>query len=76
MFNQPGQYSPIIATENSDEIRTTSGTVALGYLWGGISLLAGAGLALVYALGIHRVLVFVVLMAWLLVSMVCRQLKT
>ena len=63
VFNQPGQYSPIIATENSDEIRTTSGTVALGYLWGGISLLAGAGLALVYALGIHRVLVFVVLMA-------------
>lgn len=65
-FSQAGQYTPIIATDSDAEIRTTAGSVALAFIWGGIALLALSGLALVYTLKIHRVLVFVVLLTLVL----------
>ncbi len=64
-FDRAGNYLPIISAFSDTAIRSDMGMMALLKLWGGISLIALALLALVYALQIHRILVFLSLLTLL-----------
>ncbi|XOV86741.1 MAG: LemA family protein [Pseudomonadota bacterium] len=59
-FSVAGQYLPIISSGSAGDERAELGTLAVLMLWGAITLLILACLATVYALRIHRTLVFLV----------------
>lgn len=57
-FTRPGQYVPIITGYSAESERADIGTTALLLLWGGVTCLIAACLALIAALRIHKTIVF------------------
>ncbi len=62
-FSRSGQYLPIISSSSASVERAELGTLAVLMLWGAVTLVILACLSIVYALRIHRTLVFLVLVS-------------
>jgi hypothetical protein len=61
-FDKQGAYLPIISKYSAEQVRGDLGSIAIFKIWGGVSLLTLSLFAFIYALQIHRILVFLSLL--------------